>query len=152
ARDPQFLAALATVARETGAELIHSQHDAVIKVIASNRDRLPVPTFLPSTETVELCVDKYASYARWKDAGIPVAESMVIDTPTDLEQAFEKLGETIWIRLREGGGGAGSLPVSDRGFARHWIDHFDGWGRFVASELLTPRSITWSSIWQDGRL
>ena len=81
-----------------------------------------------------------------------VAESLPLDRPSDLAKAFETLGNTIWIRLREGGGGAGSLPVSDPGFARIWIDHFDGWGKFTASELLAPESITWSSLWSNGEL
>lgn len=152
ARDPSFIPVLCAIAEETGAQFLHSQHDAVIKVLAANRARLPVSTFLPSTETVELCVDKYATYLRWKEAGLPVAESLGIDSPADLTKAFETLGETIWIRLKEGGGGAGSLPVDDPVFANAWINHFDGWGSFIASELLSSDSITWSSIWQRGDL
>jgi hypothetical protein len=152
ADDATFIPVLSRIAAETGAQLIHSQHDAVIKVLANARDRLPAPTFLPRTETVEACVDKYESYVRWKAAGVAVAESLPLDQPSDLEQAFATLGGTIWIRLREGGGGAGSLPVSDPAFARFWIEHFDGWGRFTASELLEPESITWSSLWQNGEL
>ncbi len=83
---------------------------------------------------------------------VAVAESLSLDQPSDLTKAFQTLGDTIWIRLREGGGGAGSLPVSDPAFARIWIDHFDGWGKFTASELLAPESITWSSIWNRGEL
>lgn len=152
ARDPSFLPILAAIADETRADFLHSQHDVVIKVLASNRERLPVKTFLPSTDTINACVDKYASYLRWKDAGIRVAESMDVHGPDDLPTAFERFGDTIWIRLKEGGGGAGALPVSDAGFARLWIDHFDGWGKFVASELLSSQSITWSSIWNNGEL
>jgi hypothetical protein len=152
ASDPSFIPVLRAVAKETNAEFLHSQHDAVIKVLAANRDHLSVSTFLPPTETINLCVDKYASYAAWKEAGIPVAESVDLDAPADLEAAFKLLGKKIWIRFKEGGGGAGALPVSDVAFARAWIDHFDGWGRFMASELLSPDSVTWSSIWRDGKL
>jgi hypothetical protein len=152
ARDPSFIPVLSELAGETGAQFLHSQHDAVIRVLAEHRDRLPTSTFLPDTETVNRCVDKYASYLRWRERGIPVAESLLLERPDDLQTAFESLGETIWIRLKEGGGGAGSLPVSDASFARIWIDRFGGWGRFVASELLSPESVTWSSIWHEGDL
>jgi len=52
----------------------------------------------------------------------------------------------------EGGGGAGALPTDDYAFAKAWIDRFHGWGHFVAAELLSPQSVTWTSIWQNGEL
>jgi hypothetical protein len=152
ARDAQFVPVVNHIAKTTRAEFLHSSHDAVIAVLARHRNDLVVPTFLPPTETVEACVDKYQSYVKWARAGVPVAESMELQTPKDLQPALKKLGAPIWIRLKEGGGGAGSLPVSDETFAKLWIDHFDGWGKFVASEMLSPHSVTWSSIWKDGKL
>jgi carbamoyl-phosphate synthase large subunit len=52
----------------------------------------------------------------------------------------------------EGGAGRGALPTDDFDFARIWIDRFNGWGSFTASELLTERSVTWQSIWHEGEL
>jgi carbamoyl-phosphate synthase large subunit len=77
---------------------------------------------------------------------------MEIKTQEDVHRAFKTLGKTIWLRLKEGGGGAGSAPVSDIKFANIWINHFHGWGKFIASEMLSPDSITWSSIWENGKL
>ena len=36
--------------------------------------------------------------------------------------------------------------------ARAWINFNEGWGHFTAAELLTPDSITWMSIWKEGKL
>jgi carbamoyl-phosphate synthase large subunit len=33
-----------------------------------------------------------------------------------------------------------------------WIESHSGWGRFTAARYLSPRSVTWQSIWHDGRL
>ena len=152
ADDPAFMAVLAGIIADTKPDILHSQHDAVIKVLAQHRDRLPVRMFLPRTETIEACVDKYESYQRWQKAGVPVPETVEIDSPAALRRAFAQLGPELWIRLKEGGGGAGALRVSDPEFARIWISHYRGWGRFTAARPLGSESVTWSSIWRDGEL
>jgi len=37
-------------------------------------------------------------------------------------------------------------------FAKSWIDYFDGWGNFMAAEYLSPTSVTWMSLWNNGEL
>lgn len=152
ADDPSFINRLMQIMRKTKPQLLHSQHDSVIAVLSRHRKEISVPMFLPSPTAVSVCVDKFKSYNAWSRAGIPVAKSMEIQTPKDIETAFRTLGKTVWFRSKEGGGGAGSLPTTDAKFAQIWIDHFHGWGTFMASEMLSPESITWSSIWQNGNL
>jgi hypothetical protein len=152
ARDPAFIPVINLIAQKTKAQFLHSQHDVVIKVLADHRDEVSVPMFLPATETVRSCVDKFRSYELWQTSGVSVAKSIEIKTVKDVHRAFTMFGSPIWLRLKEGGGGAGSAPVSDVNFARLWIDHFGGWGTFIASEMMSPDSVTWSSIWQNGKL
>jgi carbamoyl-phosphate synthase large subunit len=80
----------------------------------------------------------------------------MINSEADLKRAFEELGDdkgTIWLRASSiGGGGKGALPTSNFNFAKGWIEHFDGYGDFVAAELLTSNTITWVSIWHEGEL
>jgi hypothetical protein len=152
ADDPAFIRVLAGIIAETKPDILHSQHDAVIKVLAHHRDELPVRMFLPRTETIDACVDKYESYQRWQKAGVPVPETLEIASPAALRQAFRQLGPELWIRLKEGGGAAGALRVSDPEFARIWISHYQGWGRFTAARPLGSESVTWSSIWWEGEL
>jgi hypothetical protein len=152
AADARFIPAVTEVARRTGATFLHSQHDGVIKVLSKHRRDLPVHMFLPSERTVSDCIDKYRSYRVWSQAGITVPRTREIRSPADLEEAFAALGPSIWLRLKEGGGGSGALPASDYGFAKAWIDHFDGWGNFTAAEMLSAESVTWTSIWRSGEL
>lgn len=152
ADDPAFIPVLAGIIAETQPDILHSQHDAVIKVLAHQRERLPVRMFLPRTETVDACVDKFASYQRWQAAGVPVPETVAIDSPAALRRAFARLGPELWLRFKEGGGGAGALRVSNPEFARIWISHHAGWGRFTAARPLGSESVTWTSIWRQGEL
>jgi carbamoyl-phosphate synthase large subunit len=152
ASDLQFIPTIAEVVHRTGATFLHSQHDAVIKVLSKYRHELAVRMFLPTEQTVSSCIDKYQSYRLWAQAGITVPKTREICSPADLEDAFTSLGPSIWLRLKEGGGGSGSLPADDFAFAKAWIEHFNGWGNFTAAEILSPDSVTWTSIWQRGQL
>jgi carbamoyl-phosphate synthase large subunit len=97
-------------------------------------------------------VNKFLSYDRWKSAGIKVPETLMLYTLEDLRAAFSKLGGRVWLRAVEGGGGSGALPTSNLDFGERWIEQFKGWGRFSASAMLTPRSVTFLSLWHEGRL
>ena len=44
------------------------------------------------------------------------------------------------------------MPTNDFDFAKSWINHYNGWGDFVAAEMLTPNTVTWLSIWHEGEL
>jgi hypothetical protein len=136
-------------------DFLHLQHDYEVRAISRLRDRvlaLGTKLYLPAPETIETCVDKQRTYAIWKAAGICVPETILLNSESDLKAAFDRLGEKIWLRAIEGGGGRGALPTDNYEFARIWIDRFQGWGTFTASELLSEKSITWQSIWFEGEL
>jgi carbamoyl-phosphate synthase large subunit len=149
---PAYLALLNQLVEETGAELIYAQPDVEIATLSERREELAAPVFLPAKETVRICQDKYASFARWKAAGLRVPETMMIATEDDLRTALATLGPRIWIRAVQGAWGKGSLPTEDFAQAKAWLDFQRGWGTFSAAECLEPQSITWQSIWQDGEL
>lgn len=152
---PDYRQCILGLLARTRPAFMHVQSDYEVRAISGLRDEiaaLGVRLFLPSAETVENCVDKGKSYAIWSRAGLRVPRTMLLNTPTDLKEAFDSLGETIWIRATVGGGGRGALPVARFDFARAWIDQHNGWGEFTAAELLTDRSVTWQSIWYEGEL
>ena len=136
---------------ETRPDFFHAQNDQEIEVISELRDEIGVQTFLPAKETVRLCIDKIRSYEKWREAGLTVPETIEIRTPADLKRACEAFGE-IWLRIRKGAFGYGSLRTSSYDFAASWVEHFDGWGLFSAAECLDARSVTWMSLWKDGAL
>ena len=113
-------------------------------------------TFLPQHSTIEICVDKWKSYTAFKAAGIKVPKNSKILSEDDLHNAFKDFANEkgfIWLRSNViGGGGIGALPTNDYLFAKKWIDHHQGWSNFLAAEMLTPDTVTWLSIWQNGHL
>jgi len=155
ANDPGYAERLLGVLRAEQPDLIHVQHDYEVLAISEMREAiegLGVGTFLPAKQTIRDCVDKYASYVHWARAGVPTPRTIRIDSDADLVRSFAELGPRIWLRATTGGGGRGALPTDDLDFGRMWIQRFSGWGSFTAAECLTPRSITWSSLWLDGDL
>jgi hypothetical protein len=112
--------------------------------------------FMPEKDVIEACTDKYQSYKIWEAEGIKVPRTVVINDLLDLKRAFSELGNEegkIWLRSTVGAGGRGALPTNDYEFAKHWIDIYNGWGNFTASELLQAnKTVTWLSIWFEGEL
>lgn len=112
--------------------------------------------FIPSHDVIETCTDKYQSYKIWASQGMKVPKTMVISDEKDLKMAFDKLGDNkgkVWLRSSVGAGGRGALPTNDYEFARNWINLYQGWGNFTASELLyADKTVTWLSIWYEGEL
>jgi carbamoyl-phosphate synthase large subunit len=150
---------LLTILKTVKPDLVHFQHDLEIYHASMLRDEihaLGVKTYMPDHDVIDTCVHKYKTYLKCKDAGIKVPVNMVIDNEEDLRKAFADLGDAngkIWLRASSiGGGGKGALPTNDFVFAKGWIERYNGWGDFVAAEMLTPDTVTWLSIWHEGEL
>ncbi len=140
-------------------DLIHFQNDLEIFHASLLREKihaLGVKTFMPNHDVIDTCVHKYKSYLKFQKHGIKVAENLQINNANDLKDAFKLLGDLsgrIWLRASSiGGGGKGALPTNDYEFAKKWIDRYNGWGDFIAAEILTPDTVTWLSIWYHGEL
>ncbi|GHT73801.1 hypothetical protein AGMMS50262_05530 [Bacteroidia bacterium] len=140
-------------------DLIHFQNDLEIWHASQLRDMIhskDVKTFMPTHEVIDTCVNKYKTYLKWKQAGVKVSENLMINNEKDLQEAFRELADKdgrIWLRASSiGGGGKGALPTNDYIFAKGWIDRFNGWGDFVAAQMLTKDTVTWLSIWYEGKL
>jgi predicted ATP-grasp superfamily ATP-dependent carboligase len=151
----EYRAALLRLLERTRPDFMHVQADYEVRAISRMRveiEALAVRLFLPSTETIETCVDKHRSYLAWRDAGIPVPRTILLHSSGDLTRAFDELGPRVWIRATVGAAGRGALPTDDREFAALWLKRFGSHGGFTAAECLTPRSVTWLSIWHEGEL
>lgn len=147
-----YLAVLNGIIKNTGAEFVFAQPDLEIEVLSQRREEVAARLFLPSPQTIQICMDKYASYERWQQCGLKVPHTMLIDTPGDLRLCFERFGPRIWIRELKGAFGKGSLPAGKYEQAKAWIDFHEGWGRFTGAECLERDSVTWQSIWREGQL
>jgi len=152
ADDPAYLDVLNAIIERERVDMVHAQNDHEVAVLSEHRDQVRARLFLPARETVRRCQDKFDSFERWRAAGLPVPDTVLLRSEEDLQTAFDRFGGALWLRATTGAGGRGALPVHDYDTARSWLEFQKGWGSFTAAELLEPDSITWMSIWRDGEL
>ncbi len=156
---PEYKNALLKLLNTENPDLLHFQNDLEIYHASLFRDEIinsGTKLFMPAHDVIDTCVHKYKTYLKCKDAGIKVPVNAMINNENDLKEAFSALGDGkgyIWLRAASiGGGGKGALPTNDFDFAKGWIERYNGWGDFVAAEMLTPDTVTWLSIWHEGEL
>lgn len=159
ANDPKYKACLLRLLNDEKPDLVHFQNDLEIYHASMFRDEIMgtgAKMFMPEHSVIDTCVHKYKSYLAFKQAGVPVPRNIMINHEDDLREAFSKLKNgdgSIWLRSASiGGGGKGALPTNNYTLAKSWIDHYNGWGDFIAAEILTPKTVTWLSIWHEGEL
>jgi len=159
ANAPQYKDRLLHLLNTEKPDLLHFQNDLEIYHASLLRDDIlatGTKLFMPEHEVIDTCVHKYKSYLAFKQAGVTVPRNLMINNEEDLREAFDTLADEtgkVWLRASSiGGGGKGAIPTSDYVLAKAWIDHYKGWGEFVAAEMLTPNTVTWLSIWHEGEL
>lgn len=150
--DKNYISILNKIIEDEKIDFIHAQNSAELEVLSENREKIKTKYFLPNKETVKTCQNKFEAYKKWEIAGLPQPKTLFLKKEKDLRNAFQELGEKIWVREIKGSGGKGSLLTTDFKQAKAWIDFQNGWGRFTAAEYLSPDSITWQSIWDNGEL
>ncbi|KKQ90029.1 MAG: hypothetical protein UT12_C0003G0010 [Candidatus Curtissbacteria bacterium GW2011_GWC2_38_9] len=133
-------------------QLIYAANDQEIARISRDRQKLKTKVFLPSKKTVSICQDKYLSYLLWEKSGLCVPKTFLLKTSIDIKKAFVELGNKIWLRQTKGAFGKGSIIADNFQIAKAWVEFKQGWGYFTAASYLSPNSITWQSIYRNGRL
>jgi hypothetical protein len=155
ATDPDYIPFVLHLIKREGIEFLHSQPEVEAFTIGKHRDaiqRTGCRLFMPEQRTIELLRDKWESYRIWREAGIKVPENVFLNGPDDLKSAFERFGKDIWIRETIGAAGKGSLSRPTFETALNQLNESKAWGHAVAAEHLGRDTVTWQSIWHDGRL
>ncbi len=152
ANSADFITIINRIITKEKIDFIHIQNDTEMDVFSRNRHKIKANFFLPKAETIRTCQNKFLSFQKWHNANIKVPKTMMIHNHMDLRRAFEIYDGKIWIRDTSGAGGRGSLAVDNFEQAEIWLDFKNGWGRYSAAELLQSTSITWMSIWNNGKL
>lgn len=137
----------------TRADLVWPTHDAEIQRISEAKDQLPISAVVPSADAISICRDKFATYELLESRGVPVPKTVRINSIEDLSNAFDLFGGQTWIRSTGGAGGKGAFLATNIDKAAKWLDIYDAWGDFTASEVLSSKGDHgWESIWKDGQL
>jgi biotin carboxylase len=156
ADDPAYLDELNAVVEAEGIDVVHPQPDPEVRLVAARASEVKARTFLPSSETIELCQDKAACAARLEEAGIPVPQTGHGDVHDAASQIIGRHGKA-WVRATRGAGARASLPVTTVqqavAWARYWVETRGlGFDDFMVSEFLPGREFAFQSIWRDGEL
>ena len=145
--------------RDESPDFIHFQHDQELYIANSFLDEIKatgVDFFLPDREAINTCVFKHESWKKFVNAGIKVPRNLVINNSEDIHNAFEQLtgkNDKLWFRSMDiGGGGKGAFATDSLDEASQLITRVNGWGNYVAAELLSEDTVTWLSIWHKGKL
>lgn len=159
ANDERYESELMKILDKEKPDLIHFQNDLEVFEASKIRDKIlatGTKIYMPDHEVIDTCVNKYKSYLKWEAADVKVPRNIMIHSEKELKQSFEELADEngyIWLRASSiGGGGKGALPTNDYEFACRWIERYKGWSDFVAAEMLTPNTVTWLSLWHEGKL
>src|ERR1017187_9544857 len=155
ASDPVYIPFLLHLIKEEHVDFLHSQPEIEAYTIGKNREtiqQMGCRLFMPRQQTIELLRDKWRSYCVWREAGIKVPENILLNTQDDLKTAFERFGSNIWIRETVGAAGKGSLSRPTYGAALNHLNQRGAWSHAVAAEHLSRDTVTWQSVWCDGRL
>jgi len=152
ANSPNYIDVLNDIISKEDIEFVHAQPDIEVAVLSENRDKINANIFLPHDNTIKICQDKFRATKIWERKNVPVAKTLLISNEVDMDGAFKEIGATLWIRAIQGAGGKGSLRVNEHKHATAWIDYWNGWGKFVASEYLPGANFGWEGVFKDGEL
>ncbi len=147
---PDYTEKLNELINKEGIEFVHTQPDVEVGRVSKDRDKINAKTFLPTKQVVEDCHNKYTLQKIMEKHDVAVPKTIRINKDTILN-AFEELGETIWVRASSGAGGRGSLPCTRPLQVEGWLD-FHGESDMIASEFLPGKNLAWESVWNNGEL
>jgi carbamoyl-phosphate synthase large subunit len=158
ATSDQYIPAINKIIKENQIDLVHPQPDIEVSIISENREKIETNTYLPKKETIRICQDKYLSANIWKQKMFPSVKALEIrpnQLGTDIEKAFDILGDKLWIRAKKGAGGTGSTLIENKetgiSWIKYWISRGKNWD-FIAQEYLPGRNIAFQSIFKEGEI
>ncbi len=153
--DPQFLTIVKDSIKDYKIQFLHAQPTVEMLVLASHRDELGVPVYLPSNIVIQR--DKYAQYQTLAAKNIRIPRFATINSEEELSKDLDKLGFPLWVRAKSGAGGRLSIKCETVEEISHWIKLWvlkgkAQWSDFVIQQYLPGRDMAWDSLWYEGKL
>jgi hypothetical protein len=158
----EYLPAMKAILSREGIDFCIPNHEFEIqRLVSSGEEELLSRCFLPSKETVDLCIDKSMLIDKLTSCGLNVPKSITLTSYQDLEKRFDEVQVSnqypVWCRLRRGAGSAGAAPVYTAEEAYFWIRYWEmhrnvSIADFMLSEYLPGRDHHFFSLWKGGEL
>lgn len=158
--DSTYLLKLNELIEKEGIEFVHAQPDVEVAFISKNRKKIKARTYLPKSETIEICQNKVILVNKLFKEGLSVPESYHIKGKKFLKSAVKKLlknNDKLWVRAIRGAGSRAALPIKSYNQALCWINYWREnrglrFTDFMISEFLPGREYAFQSIWKDGEI
>ncbi len=154
--EDRYIAAIAALVRDHGLNFVYPNSSIEMAVLTRRRDEIGAALFVPTLATQQIAASKWETWKAWTAAGIPVPRTRLIEREADIERAFDELpAGPIWFRgagIPGRGIGGAALPCTTPLQARGWIDFYQGYGGFIASEFLPGDNLTFLGVFRDGEL
>jgi len=151
-----YILAVQKIVKEFDINFIMPNSSIEMAVLTKHQAELDALMFVPALSTQEIAASKHKTWNKWKQAGIPVPQTILIKSEKDVHTAFEIISSRpIWFRgagIPGKGIGGAQLPCSTPKQAIGWIDFHNGWGNFLASEYLPGPNLTFLGLYNNGKL
>jgi len=151
--------ALLEIIERESVDVLVPTHPIEVRAVAAlcEGEGLPIHVALPRLSILEICDDKARTQACLQAAGVAVPETLVLDQPGAVDDAFARWGgrNPVWIRGSGAPGlgiGGAALPCRDPGVGKAWVEHHRGWGKMSASQYLPGANLTWMALFSRGVL
>jgi carbamoyl-phosphate synthase large subunit len=152
ASDDNYLSELSAVIKEEAVDVVLPSNGWEVRAVSESQSQLPAATALPTGTAIDTFQNKWSSYRALRDAGVPVPETTLIRTESDIPKAFETISsDHVWVR----GIGIKDIPgrsMRDPKTVVNWIEYNDAWGNSTVATRLPGRDLTWLGVFDQGEL
>ena len=155
---PDHLPGLRRIIQDEHIGVLIPASDQDVQTVSRLRARIPCRLFLPPSEIIDLCQDKYALVRFLRDRGLPAPLTYAVSDRRSIGRIFSRLAPPtpLWCRMRTGSGSMGATPVNTPAQARSWVQYWEDLrgvpaSAFTLSEYLPGREFSVQGLWLDGR-
>jgi hypothetical protein len=146
------------IIEKENAHFIHAQPDVEVEFLSRNLDMIKATTFLPASETIEKCRDKYRTATILTD----MAPTTYLADEDRIEHQIKSIqsmsgNRRVWLRATKGAGSRAALPVHSSRQALDWMHYWYKTKRlesydFMLSEFLPGKEYAFQSVWRNGEI
>ena len=154
-RHPKFADALRGVVDRAQVEVVIPTTDDDVLMIGDLRETLSCRVFLPRSETIALCQDKYALAEVLRSCGVPVPATYAVSNLGEIDALFRVPSQRLWCRARRGAGSVAAIPVRTAAQTQAWISYWEEMRglpstEFMLSDYLPGRDFACQTLWRGG--
>ena len=157
--EPNYTDIICEIIKDEEIDFVHAQPDIEVEQLGLNSHMYNAKTFLPTSETINICRNKLITSRILSDAGIKIPTTYSCHRE-DLEDKFNILidgCDRIWVRAVKGSGSKASLPVRTytqlTSWMQYWVENKRlEYSEFAISEFLPGDEYAFQSVWKNGEL